>query len=156
MIKVYCDECGKEITGNINKIIREVQFLDDLNRVIQVLPEEILICDECQYNELTYGFKIGDEVITNDGRVGEIIDICTCDACKKRGFYEPEIQYNNGETDYIMISAKNNGFKNFYKIGDRVFGNLDEERLVLRIVARKEEMEELEAQLAVVQKLKNN
>ena len=156
MIKVYCNKCGKEITSNVNTITEEIQAIDCRDNVVATFKNTVHYCDECQYEDLTCGFKVGDEVITNDGRVGEIIDICTCDACKERGFYEPEVQYNNGETDYIMISAKNNGFKNFYKIGDRVFGNLDEERLVLRIAARREELEELEAQLTVVNKLNNN
>lgn len=156
MIKVYCDRCGKEIIGRAFKVMEEVEAVDGLGHILVKFPKETHICDECQYKELTCGFKIGDQVITDDGRVGSIIDICTCDTCKERGFYEPEVQYHNGETDYIMISAKNNGFKNFYKIGDQIFGNLDEERLVLRIATRREELEELEAQLAVVNKLKNN
>lgn len=154
MIKVFCNKCGKEITGNINTVTEKTQAIDCRDNVVATFTDTVHYCDECQYNELTCGFKVGDEVIMYDGRVGEIIDICTCDRCRERGFFEPEVQYSNGEIDYIMISDKNNGFKNFYKIGDRVFGNLDDSRLLARILGLREELEDLEAQLAVVNKLK--
>lgn len=156
MIKVYCDKCGREITGNVNTVTEETKAVDCRDNVVATWTDTVHYCDECQYEDLTCGFKVGDEVITYDGRVGEIIDICTCDSCRNRGFYEPEVQYNNGETDYITISAKNNGFKNFYKIGDYVFGNLDDSRIFTRILGLREELEDLEAQLNVVNKLKNN
>ena len=154
MIKIYCNKCGKEITGNINTVTEETQAIDCRDNVVATWTDTVHYCDECQYEDLTCGFKVGDEVITYDGCVGEIIDICTCDRCRERGFFEPEVQYNNGEIDYIMISDKNNGFKNFYKIGDRVFGNLDDGRLLARILGLREELEDLEAQLKVVEKLK--
>ncbi len=100
-------------------------------------------------------FKVGDQVITSDGRVGCIIDICTCDKCKERGFDEPEVRYINGDTDYITISDKNNEFKNFYSIGNKVFGNLDEAHILSCISARKEELQQLEFQLDVINSLKN-
>ena len=154
MIKFYCDKCGKEITGNVNTVVEETQAVDRQDNVVATWTDTVYYCDECQYEELNYGFKIGDEVITYDGRVGSIIDICTCDRCKERGFFEPEVQYNDGGTDYIMISAKNNGFKDFYKIGDQIFGNLDDRRLLARILGLREELKDLEEQLTVVNKLK--
>lgn len=36
-----------------------------------------------------YNFKVGDKVVTVYGETGVIVDICTCDNCKERGFYEP-------------------------------------------------------------------
>ena len=156
MIKVYCDKCGKEITGNVNKVFEEEKATDAQGNVIMIFPKVTHICDECQYEELTCGFKVGDQVITCDGRVGSIIDICTCDRCKERGFYEPEVEYNNGDTDYITIGNKNNEFKYYYKIGDRIFGNLDDKNLLSRMKTLKEEMQEVEARLAVIHKLKNN
>ena len=43
-------------------------------------------------------FNIGDEVITYDGRKGKIVDICHCEGCKRRGFYEPKF--------YMMIMTR--------------------------------------------------
>ena len=168
MIKFYCNKCGKQTDKltQIHKYVNNTKYnlcpdCDDKWRIfhthtVNVDIEDFMAMSDEDIALALYTFKTGDQVITSDGRVGTIIDVCTCDRCKERGFYEPEVQYNNGETDYIMISAKKNWFKNFYKIGDYIFGNLDEERLVLRIAARREEIEELEAQLAVVQKLKGN
>ena len=157
MIKVFCDRCGKEITSNATVVSEETEVTDGNGAVVFKLRGKTLhICEECQYNELTCGFKVGDKVITSDGCVGTITDICTCDQCRGRGFYEPEIQYNNGSTDYIMISDKNNGFKKFYKIGDRVFGNVDTEaskRIRERIIELKHEVIECEEQLNMIKKL---
>ena len=46
MIKYCCDRCGKEITGNIG-----------------ATADGICLCDECMNDDLTCGFKVGDEVI---------------------------------------------------------------------------------------------
>jgi hypothetical protein len=142
MIKYFCNNCGKEIKGNVNTVTEEYDTLH--------------YCDECQYNVLACGFKVGDEVITDDGYVGKIIDICTCDDCRSRGFFEPEVEFNDGNTEYIMISDKKDGFQSFYKIGDQIFGNLDDSYLLARLSALKAEIQELETRLAVVNKLKNN
>jgi uncharacterized protein (UPF0218 family) len=105
-----------------------------------------------------YTFKVGDKVVTDDGRVGIITDICTCDSCKKRGFYEPKVKLEVGIGDiWITDTCKNNGFINFYSIGDQVFGNIDEkcfDRIKEQISERKRELVELEAQLNVIQSLK--
>ena len=94
MIKYFCDRCGKEIrSGNF--------------------------CEECAYEELTCGFKVGDEVITYDGRVGTITDFCTCSSCKQRSFYEPEIEMKIGSQIWMTDTDKDNGFDDFYKIGKR-------------------------------------
>ena len=42
-------------------------------------------------------FHEGDFVENNDGRVGYISAICQCDECCKRGFYEPKIEYTDGQ-----------------------------------------------------------
>lgn len=155
MIKIYCDKCGKEITNNVNREVEETNAIDLYGTVVAKWTDILHYCDECQYNDLTCGFKIGDEVITNEGRVGKIIDICTCDECKQRGFYEPEVEFDDGDTDYITISAKRNGFKYFYKIGDQIFGNLDDSYLVDRLTVLRDEIKKLETQLNVVNKLRN-
>lgn len=71
-------------------------------------------------------FNIGDEVITSDGRKGKIVDICHCEECERRGFYEPKVLYDDyGEEEYITNTDKGLNFCDFYKIGNTVFGNAD-------------------------------
>ena len=151
MIKIYCDKCGKEITGNVHKVIEHIKATDGLGAVLVTFPKEVHYCDECQYKELTCGFKVGDQVITDDGRIGIIESICDCDSCKKRGFYEPQVKMTVGECQiYITDTDKKNGFISFYKIGDQVFGNIDKEakkRIRERIVDLRHELAEYESQL---------
>jgi hypothetical protein len=129
MIKYFCDRCGKETNG-------------------------VHICKTCENNELTQGFKIGDEVITDDGRVGTITDICTCDKCKKRGFYEPMVEMKIGSQIYITDTDKENGFISYYKIGDQVFGNIDDKYLLNHLKTYQEAIKEIEAQLDVIENLR--
>ena len=82
MIKCFCDKCGKEITGSAKKVVEEIEAVDLYSNTIVKFPKVTHICDECQ-DDLTCGFKVGDQVITDDGRVGTITDICTCEQCKK-------------------------------------------------------------------------
>ena len=71
-------------------------------------------------------FNIGDEVITSDGRKGKIVDICHCEACERRGFYEPKVLYDEyDEVEYITNVDKERNFCDFYKIGNTIFGNAD-------------------------------
>ena len=128
MIKYFCDRCGKEIKGNVNESINTMEGVAR-GKVVATWESVEHICDECEQADLTCGFKIGDKVITDDGRTGTITSICNCEYCKKRGFYEPEVDFCD-YTDYIMISDKEDGFKSYYQIGDRVFGNLDEEPVI--------------------------
>lgn len=160
MIKVYCDKCGKEITGKVNTVTEETELFDLENLVITTLKDKKHICDECQYNELTCGFKVGDQVITDDGRIGTITSICDCNRCKERGFYEPKVEMTIGN-DQIWISDtdKRNGFISFYKIGDQVFGNVDKEsvkRIRERIADVRHELVNYESQLNVLLDLTNN
>jgi len=39
-------------------------------------------------------------------KIGKVIEVCHCEYCKERGFFEPTIQYNNKEIDYITIYDK--------------------------------------------------
>ena len=131
MIKYFCDRCGKEISsGNL--------------------------CEECEYEELTCGFKVGDEVITDDGRVGIITDICDCERCKKRGFYEPRVEMKLGSQVYITDTDKKNGFISYYKIGDKIFGNIDDQYLYSHLKEYTEAIKEIEAQLDVIKGLREN
>lgn len=103
MIKYYCNRCNKEIKDNSNQ----------------------RLCEEC-YNLLyEYDFQVGDEVITSIGEVGIIDYICKCVHCKERGFYEPHVISQGSEFILITNNSKENGFKNFYKIGKYTFGNIN-------------------------------
>ncbi len=128
MIKYFCDRCGKEISGGN-------------------------LCEACEYEELTCGFKVGDEVITSDGCIGVITDICTCSSCKKRGFYEPEIEMKIGPQIWMTDRAKDNGFEDYYKVGAKVFGNINDKYLLGRMETLKEEMQEIEARLNVIKEI---
>ena len=168
MIKIYCNKCGKQVTKfrQIHKSINNARYnlCSDCadkwdifhTHTANVDIEDFMKMSDEEIELALYTFKVGDHVITDDGRVGTITDICTCDRCKERGFYEPEVAFDNGEVNYIMVSAKNNGFKSYYKIGDHIFGNLNEEYLLSRMATLKEEMQELELQLNVVKTLKDN
>ena len=139
MIKYFCDRCGKETDG-------------------------VHICDECEQKELTCGFKVGDEVITSTGKVGHIDWICDCDKCKERGFFEPHIEVGIGVGSiYLTDNDKRRDFRSFYKIGDRIFGNIDEDSLDYSIQSTQSEIQELQedliqlnAQLDVIKKIKEN
>lgn len=152
MIKIYCDKCGKEITRNAKKVIEEIEAFDTEGNVIVKFPKVEHVCEDCQYEELCCGFKVGDQVITDDGRVGTIVDICDCESCKKRGFYEPSVEMEIGEQVWITDTDKRKGFDRFYKIGDQVFGNLDELYVIGSIDHKKQHIHEMEAELIELEK----
>ena len=163
MIKVFCDKCGKEITDNVNNVIEETEAKNCYgNTLMKFASASYQYCDECMENGLTCGFKVGDEVITSTGEVGTIISFCTCQFCKERGFYEPTVEVEIGNDPiYITDIDKRNNFSSFYKIGDRVFGNIDEDAVKDSIKSVKEqvyklqiELIELNSQLEVVKKIK--
>lgn len=163
MIKFYCDKCGKEVTDNINCIRNDFEIRDGHNIIMTFPGKPYYLCNECKYNGLTCGFKVGDEVITSTGQIGEIISICDCDNCKERGFYEPVIKTEDGEKIYLTDNDKRENFRSFYKIGDQVFGNIDKDVLLDEIKSTQQQLTELRdkmtnlyVQLNRVQRLKNN
>ena len=164
MTKVYCDRCGKEITGNVNKVVEETEAVDCLGSAVTKWITEVHYCDECYDKELFCDFKVGDQVITSTGKVGTIIDICTCNKCKDRGFYEPVVKVEIGN-GLILITDndKRVNFRSFYKIGDHIFGNIDEDCVLYDIQSQKKYIQEqqekliqLEAQLDVIKKIQQN
>lgn len=98
-----------------------------------IIPEENNITD-IQFHE-------GDFVESSDGKIGYISSICHCDECKKRGFFEPTIQYSDGTTDYISnYSVKSVPF-DYKQIGTQKFST--EDVLRNRIAALEKENKEL-------------
>lgn len=114
-------------------------------------------------NKIIQDFKVGDIVITNIGEVGKIIGFCDCDFCKDRCFYEPIVEVEIGNCSiYITDTDKRNGFSSFYKIGDQVFGNIDEDYLndVIcdkqnRIIELAKELKELNKQKDIISQIKS-
>jgi hypothetical protein len=154
MIKYFCDRCGKEIDGKVNEYTDTTEAINHhTQKVVATWKTVEHICDECEQKELVCGFKVGDEVITSTGEVGVITSICTCDRCKERGFYEPTVDFGD-YTDCIMISDKNNGFKSYYKIGDRVFGNINEESVNKELEEIGERYNKLVKQQSIINLLK--
>lgn len=157
MIKIFCNKCGREITGNVNTVTEETQAIDCRNNVVATLQDTVHYCDKCQYEDLSCGFKVGDIVIVDDGRAGVIEDICDCNRCRDRGFYEPRVKMTIGNDQiWITDTDKKNGFISFYRIGDQVFGNVDEgaaERIKERILELRHELAEYESQLNMLKSL---
>ena len=101
-----------------------------------------------------YIFNVGDEVIRDDGSVGRITSICTCDRCEARGFYEPTVDFDSGNMSYITDWDYKDGFSGYYKIGDYVFGNLESLESKQNFIDRYEDiLKRLYVQKEVIEKL---
>lgn len=168
MIQCFCDKCKKQVP-RVTRVL-EYEYATDVHgvKLIPFTRAAHDLCDKCnekfervnldiaEYMQLSeeeidlleYTFKVGDEVITSTGELGVIEDICTCDQCKKRGFYEPQVKTEIGNgTIYITDNDKRANFRSFYKIGDRVFGNLDEDDLLDSIERNQTQIRELNEEL---------
>ena len=142
MVRYFCDRCGKEIDeAEITLFAESACLYVECESKFQMIKDRLEGCmnflnmsDE-DIELMAYNFKVGDEVITSDGRIGIIESICDCDRCKKRGFYEPQVKLSEGVGGiYITDTDKKNGFSNFYKIGKYKFGNVDTEDIRENIV----------------------
>ena len=63
-----------------------------------------------------------------DGKIGKVIQICTCEQCEARGYYEPIIEYAHGERDYVSVYWKDNlkashNIIDLIEVGDYVNGH---------------------------------
>lgn len=113
--KHICDECAKKFNMIKDRLEHEEDFFD-------MSDEDISLME--------YDFRVGDTVVTSTGETGVIESICDCERCRARGFYEPQVKLTEGVYDiYIIDNDKNNGFKNFFKIGKYKFGNVDKESI---------------------------
>ena len=85
-------------------------------------------------NPNDYKFKVGDRVISIYGEIGRITEICTCDKCVERGFYELTWAEDgvDGNPQYITNWDAENGFMDFRQIGEYKFDHAFEKDSVLR------------------------
>lgn len=107
-----------------------------------------------QKNNAEYDFKVGDVVITSNGKTGIIEDICDCDRCKARGFYEPTVKVISGADDTIWVTDtdKEHGFISFYQIGKYRFGNIDKESVEYSIEHERNNIKEATQRLTEYRK----
>lgn len=99
------------------RFIRSTQYSDCVN----LFFEEVHMTKENNVTDIK--FNIGDFVEDRDGRIGYISDICHCDECKKRGFFEPTIQYLDSTSDYISNYSVKHVSKDYKQIGIQKFDN---------------------------------
>ena len=106
-------------------------------------------------NPSDYEFAIGDKVVTIYGEVGHIVDICRCDKCLERGFYEPTWKIDDsGDVDWITINNAERGFDDFHQIGKYRFGHTFNKSVVrAMIIEEKVELRRLKRRLQVMDEL---
>lgn len=103
---------------------------------------------------MNYDFKVGDKVITDEGIIGVITDICTCEKCKERGFYEPTwVCDDDGGVNYITLYDLKQGFYGYYQIGDYRFNKFDKDSVLKRIQYSEKILEKSKKQLTVIESL---
>ena len=110
-----------------------------------MINEEILKKYEKETQQ--YDFQVGDQVITSLGEVGTIANICKCEQCRERGFYEPVVDIPGKDAMFITNADKMSGFKNYYRIGKYKFGNTDRETLRSQIISSTKTCEEMSSNI---------
>lgn len=60
-------------------------------------------------------------------KIGYISDICYCEECKKRGFFEPAIKYTDGSEDYISNISLKHILSDYKQIGIQCFDTGEKE-----------------------------
>lgn len=128
--KTTRDVCKKLRSKGILKN-HKLDYLALVDFLKSVSENSDLVCESRDKSDL---FNVGDEVITSNGRKGKIVGFCQCERCKRRGYSEPQVLYDDSEyIEWITITDKKFGFKDFYKIGDTVFGHADVEHIDKKI-----------------------
>ena len=170
-VKIFCDKCGNEIEKN------GIEIWVNLNTTPLNSIGRKFLCEECaekfkkvkdrlehaeDFFDMTdddialieYDFKVGDIVITSNGKTGIIEDICDCDRCKARGFYEPTVKVISGADDTIWVTDtdKEHGFISFYQIGKYRFGNIDKESVEYSIEHERNNIKEATQRLTEYRK----
>ena len=102
-----------------------------------------------------YEFKIGDKVVTVYGEVGHIVDICTCEECAKRGFFEPFWVEDGGFLRrYISINTANYNFFEYRQIGKYHFDHPFSKGMITREIKHLEkELKKYKKRLSVIEEL---
>lgn len=164
MVKLICDKCLEEVS-HLNRVVEYSDAKDTHGAIIAQFPKDMYeLCDDCydrfkrfdidiadfirlskkELDFLDNTFKVGDEVITATGKVGKITDICTCEKCQERGFYEPSVEVEVGyDGIWITDRAKESNFASFYKIGNHIYGNIDEDEVDAHLRRVNQQMDEL-------------
>lgn len=172
MIKYCCDRCRAESFDKMQSFSYEEYAKDANGAILMSFPRFVNLCDDChaKYQQLPdvdidefigmtnndielrlYKFNVGDIVITSTGGIGKIVDVCECDKCEERGFYELLARMNNGSYNlYITNADKENGFKHFYRIGNYIFGNFDKDRVQKNINGVKQKINSVKQRIAGV------
>lgn len=138
MIKYICDNCGKAFEkSELNSVENFGVHMDlcsechNIFNDLSLIERAKLISEEpAKVIQDYYGFKVGQTVIFDDGQIGKISSICLCVECAKRGFYELFVACDNGKEICINCYDAAENFKNFYRIGEHIFGNVDVESAI--------------------------
>lgn len=117
----------------------------------ELIPEGRQVCPKCENDKSDYTFKVGDEVITTDGRRGVISNVCHCLNCYGRGFYEPTWIDDSGDYNYITLFDKECGFKGYYKIGEHKFHDFDKSEVLIQMSRHEKELKKLRGQLKLIE-----
>lgn len=100
-----------------------------------------------------YIFNVGDEVIAVNGEKGYITYICHCERCAERGFFEPSWEDDCGEMHYISNYEAENGFVNYYSVGNYRFNSFRKDMLEEKLAYYEDITKRLKKQLRLINEL---